>query len=248
MIGTNSPARRAKAVITAISCATAMLSATAAQADDAAPGKRSSAYVSLSAGLAGMVTSPAASGVLTAGTMTIPFTATVGYNNGWNARASVGYELPGADLSTKTAPDFRVEVEYIAMRIKRRHFTAGLLSSPLNDYLKVDAGMANGHLRVLGAGQVQVWAGAGLGYARTSAPDASAGTPCKCLGPARGTGLAYQGKLTAEAALSRSVHLVAEAAAVRIPGMVTAERPQPATAYRPAWTATGNAGLRIYFH
>ena len=224
--------------------------ASVAKAEDGNENPQGGPYLNVSGGVADLLSKPAARGSLTAGSMVIPFDATVDYGTGWNGRIAIGYEQrrnPHDERgeSNSTSPDFRVEVEYVAVREKRRHFTAGQLSSPLNDNLRADAGFANAYWRLVGDASVRLWAAGGIGYAHVATPDATMNAACSCLGAASGTGLAYQGKLVTEMAVSPSVHVLIDAGAIHFPGLRTAERPVAVTEYGKAWMGTMNLGLRL---
>lgn len=210
------------------------------------------AYLSVSGGLAKSVGQSNIAGRLSAGTTSIPFTGTANYKSGWNGRIALGYEdhvdaEQDADSADRSAPRYRAELEAVLLRMTRSDYNAGLLQVKPGDRLSTQALFANGYVRLIGKGTARLWAGAGLGYARLSLPDARQIAACACLGPAKGKGLAYQGKLTAEIRLSPRLQLVTEGAFVNLPGLRTAERPSPVATYAKTQVITTNAGLRLSF-
>lgn len=218
-----------------------------AQADDNAEG---GAYFSVSGGLAQPLGKPAVSGVLTAGTMTIPFTGTVDYGSGWNARVALGFAERGGRASgdgDRSTSDFRIEAEYVSLRLRRAGFTAGTLSTQPADNLSLDAGLANAQVRLVGKGSVRLWAGGGVGFAQASLPDAQNGVACNCLGPVKGSGVTYQGKVTADFKLSSKLQLFAEWAALRVPELHSTNGTKSGVSYQPHWTGTANGGVRLRF-
>lgn len=210
------------------------------------------AYLALSAGASHPLGQTDLKGVLTAGATAIPFTGAAQLTTGWSGRVAVGYEehaesaQAGAENSPH-APRYRVEGEVLLAQMKRRTYAAGLLQVEPRDRLNVTAFFANAYARLMGKGTARLWAGAGVGYARLTLPDARPIVACACLGPAKGQGIAYQGKLAAELRIAPGVQLVAEAALVRLPGLSTAERPLPVAAYSKSLMATANAGARMSF-
>ena len=210
------------------------------------------AYVSVSGGLTHPLGQTDIQGSLSAGTVAIPFVGSATFKTGWDGRLALGYEElvdvdEGADALDHRVPRYRVEVEGLMLRAKRASFTAGALNVVPNDQLSANVLFANGYLHLLGKGTARLWAGAGIGYASVSLPDARQIASCSCLGPAEGSGLAYQGKVVAEVRLAPSLLLVTEGAYVNLPGLSTAERPVPVATYAKTRAVTTNVGFRLKF-
>ena len=241
------PLRTFRLLLAASGIAAGSLAATAAQAapaDDTEGG----VYVSVSGGMAQPLGNPAVAGTLSAGSVTIPFDGAVDYGNGWTLRVALGFAERGGETATagsRDLSDFRVEAEYVALRLKRRGFTAGALQAQPNDHLAVNAVLANAQARLIGKGPVRLWAGAGIGYARAALPDGQNSVACSCLRAAEGSGVTYQGKLLGEASLAPKVQLFAEWAALRVPALRTAQ--QPGVTYQAHWAGTAAGGLRVSF-
>lgn len=236
----------ARQVLSFFAAATLAVPAAQAQTDRDGEG---GFYIGISGGLAQPLGESVVSGTLTAGTTTIPFTGTVDYRSGWNARATIGFaerghSNSGADQNTS---DFRVEAEYVALRLRRAGFTAGVLSTWPSDNLSIDAGLANAQLRLVGKGALRLWAGGGLGYARASLPDAQNGIACACLGSVKGSGMTYQGKVTVDLRLSQNLQLFTEWAALRVPELRGTDTTAPQVTYQSHWAGTANGGLRVRF-
>lgn len=233
-------------VLTFLAGATLAVPAAQAQTDSAAEG---GFYFGISGGLAQPLGEPVVSGTLAAGTSAIPFTGTVDYGSGWNARATIGFAERGSSSSGggQSTSDFRIEAEYVALRLRRAGFTAGALSTQPGDNLSLNAGLANAQVRLVGKGAVRLWAGGGVGYAQAKLPDAQKGVACSCLGPMKGSGITYQGKITTDFRLARNVQIFAEWAALRVPAMNSTSGGKSGVAYQPHWTATANGGVRLNF-
>lgn len=231
--------------------AASMVWAPAAHAETRADEEQGGTYLSLSGGLAHPLGKADIAGRLSAGTPAIPFVGTSGYKAGWDGRVAIGYEerLDAANFAEdgRQAPRYRVELEAMMLRLKRTSYNAGLLQVKPEDQLKAQAIFANAYVRLLGKGTARLWAGAGIGYGRATLPDARQIAACACLGPAKGRGLTYQGKVSAEIRLSPRLQLITEAAFVNLPGLSTAERPVPVATYAKSQAVTTNAGFRLSF-
>lgn len=236
----------ARQVLTFVAGAILAVPAAHAQTDNGAEG---GFYLGISGGLAQPVSKPVVSGALAAGATTIPFVGAVDYGSGWNARMTIGFSDNGRSDTggDHDVSDFRVEVEYVALRLRRAGFTAGALSTKPGDNLNLNAGLANAQVRLVGKGPVRLWAGGGVGYARAKLPDARKGVACSCLSPMEGSGVTYQGKVTTDFQLSSNLQLFAEWAALRVPALRSINVIGSGVAYQPHWVGTANGGARIRF-
>lgn len=237
--------------VTALLAASVFLTSEALAASDG-HSAQGGAYVSLNAGLSHPVGVTNINGNLGSVSAVIPFSGTSNYRMGWSGRIALGYEeqissLERTNPESAQAPRYRAEVEGLLLRLKRGNYRAGFLNVEPNGELEAQAVFANALVRLFGKRSVRVWAGGGIGFAQLSVGDARRIVNCACLGPAKGNGLAYQGKVVAEMRLTQELQLVLDAAYVGLPSYSTAERPVPVGNYAKSRVVTTNVGVRLNF-
>lgn len=142
----------------------------------------------------------------------------------------------------------RLELESVHLRLQRQSFHVAASNALIDDRLRADALFVNGLVRIGQTEHTRWWLGAGIGHANVRLPNAiSPKNSCACLGPAKGTGLAYRAKLQAEYLLSDHSTVFAELGHVRLSSLNTTAATPPYTRYdRPSLTHL-SAGYRQRF-
>ena len=113
----------------------------------------------------------------------------------------------------------RLELELMSGTIHRKSVDIGVLRPTLDDTVKLRALFVNGVIELFDKGNFRSWFGAGLGYGKTSFPDASYATQgCSCLDAVTSDGLSVRMKLLVEKPVANNVALFGEAGYMKLPG------------------------------
>ena len=113
----------------------------------------------------------------------------------------------------------RLELELLSGTIRRKSVDIGALRTTLDDNVQLRALFCNGVIELCDNAHFRSWFGAGLGYGKTSFPDASYATQgCACLDAVTSDGLSVRMKLLVEKPVSTNVALFGEAGYMKLPG------------------------------